>query len=218
MTEGRTNMKSIFLFISLCLSLPICAQDIKPDEKLILSDSLVFLGIDFSAVRMINEADVDQGPYIRDKHGPYWCIIGDYMCQHTNLKFDFEKKSVACMARLQDSSYIKLPDSWIVANYAGISDTALSQHIRSYPIIEGYKVGVVFVVDKMDKKKNALTMYGVYVDLRDNSVLKAIKCVGTPNGFGYSMYWATGVDEAYLHFTPDNHNYLHRLKHYFKKK
>lgn len=211
---GTMKTTSLFLFLLFASSCP--AQEIKPEEKLILGDTLVFLGIDFGVAKMINPADVNQATFIRDKHGPYWGIIDDFMCAHSNLKFDFEKKVVICKTQLFDSSYAQLGSQWIVSKYEGITPEQIGQRVKTYPSLK-QSLGLVFIIDRMDKTKEALTMYGVYVDLHDNSVLKIIKGVGAAQGFGYSMYWATGVDQAYKYFTTSDNNYLHRLKHYFKK-
>ena len=210
-------MRSIFLLLFISLSLYAHSQDVKTEERLILGDTIVFLGIDFSMAKMINPADVDLAIKIKEKHGPYWSIIGPYMCQHSSLSFDFKKKYVACMAHRMDSSYTQLDSNWIVSSYHGITQQEIAQHIKTYAPLPHYKVAFVFVVDRLDKIKSTLVMYGAYINLKDNSVLKTIKCEGRPDGFGYGMYWATGIDQAYLHFTIDNSNYIHRLKHLFKK-
>ena len=90
--------------------------------------------------------------------------------------------------------------------------------LYGYTEIKGHSLGLVFMIDKLDKTKGMLVMQGVYIDLRDHSVLKTIKAVGAPDGFGYSMYWANAVDNAYKFFVTANGNYLQRLRHHFKKK
>jgi hypothetical protein len=206
-----------FLFL-LFAGLSLSAQSIKPEEQVVLSDTVLYMGIDFSMARMVNPEDVDKAADIREKNMPAWATIDDFTCRNSNLKFDFQKKRVFCNVAMFDSSYLKLDNSWVLAKYDGLTDSMVTLHVKSYPLISGYRLGVAFVIDKMDRTKGGtLIMDAVYIDLSNNTVVKIIKCTGSGDGIGYTNYWTNGIESAYGFFKTANYNYLQRLKHHFKK-
>jgi hypothetical protein len=175
------------------------------------------MGIDFSQAKLVSIEDILSADFISHKHGDSWCATDDRICGTSNLKFDFHKNNVICLMAMFDSSYMALDSSWVVAAYTGTTIEQIVKHVRAYHIVPGYRLGIAFIIDKMDRKSGVVTMYAVYIDLKDNSTLKVIKCSGIGEGFGYSMFWGHAITDAYEHFVVSNHNYLERLKHHFKK-
>jgi hypothetical protein len=116
--------------------------------------------MDFGVAKMINPEDIVNATYIRDKHGAYWGIIDDFMCTKNPLKYDFEKKVVICKTRLFDSSYTQLSPQWIVSKYEGITPEQIAQRVKTYPSLS-QTLGLVFIIDRMDKTKHALTMFRI---------------------------------------------------------
>jgi hypothetical protein len=214
-------LKLILNLYFVLLGLSCFAQDIQPAERLVLSDTLVFMGIDMGMARMVypDPEVISKGAYIRDKHGPAWDGIDDAMVANKNLPFDLSKKKVIPMPLLFDQSHTKLPDDWVMNSYLGISQEAIREHVKQYPTFVGRKLGFVFIIDKLEKngRQSLVRMYGVYIDLRDNSVIKTLDCSGYPDGIGYTSYWATGIYNAYKNFLTRNDEYIPRLKRYFKK-
>ena len=211
-------MKTVIMLLFM-LPLAIAAQDIKTTDKLALTDTLIFLGVDLSQTRMISPAEVDNGAALKDKHGPEWATIDDVMCERFPLKMDLHKKKVICRQELLEKSYQQMDSLWITDKYAGITETQIAQHIKTYPKVDGgYKLGLVFIVDIMNAEKKVLNMYAAYIDLSDNSVLATFNCIGGPDGIGYSRYWTTAIDNAYQYFLPINLAYLQKVKRTFKKK
>jgi hypothetical protein len=197
---------------------PAGKSSIKPEEKLVLSDSLIFLGIDMSQTRLVShnnkKTTVDKKGYEEE-----WAEICGTICKEHNLKYEFSKKKLFCKADLFARSYEKIDSDWVVEAYKGISPEEMTQHIKTYPEYATYGLGFVFVIDKMEGLvSGTVTMYGVYINLSDNSVLKTIKCSGAIEGFGSQKNWADAIDVAYNVFKVSNQDYIHKLKEKFIKK
>jgi hypothetical protein len=194
------------------------SQDIKPQERLILNDSLVFMGIDFSTAKFYNPDKTDKSIYIRDRHGPVWGQIDDIIARRNDLKYDFQKKFVRPMTFLFDSSYQELDSTWVIdGDYKGMSDDEVSAHIRKCPEVATQGLGIVILIDQMDMKKKEVDICAVYVDLKNNKVIKIIRATGgIGGGFGYTAYWNTGVENAYHDFITKDDKYLKELKKFFK--
>ena len=197
---------------------PVSKTGIKPEEKLVLSDSVLFMGIDLSVLKVINPSP-QKATHLKEKYMEEWPHLGQTMCKEHNLKYEFSKRKLFCKPEMFEKSYEQLDSGWIIAAYKGITSEELASHIKAYPSVTEHKLGFVFVVDRMDGNTNGhISMYGVYINLSDNSVLKAIKCSGTGEGLGAGRYWEDAIDAAYSEFMTSNQNYLHKLKEKFHKK
>jgi hypothetical protein len=197
---------------------PVSKNGIKPEERLVLSDSVLFMGIDLSVLKVIN-ASPQKATHLREKYMDEWPHLGQTMCKEHNLKYEFSKRKLFCKPEMFEKSYEQQDSGWIIAAYKGITAEELASHIKAYPTVSDHRLGFVFVVDRMDgNTMGHISMYGVYINLSDNSVLKAIKCSGTGEGLGAGRYWGDAIDAAYSEFMTSNQNYLHKLKEKFHKK
>jgi hypothetical protein len=204
----------ILLFIQQSLS-----AQFKPEEKLILGDSIVFLGIDFSVAKFYNPEKVDKSIFIRDRHGPDWGLIDDIIVHHGYMESDLHKKYVQSMSSLFDSSYKYLDSTWVINyDYGGISDSDISAHLKTYAPIANHRLALTILVDKMDISKTA-AICAVYFDQRDMKMIKVIRSEGKSSGgmdFGYHAWFTMAIENAYHAFTLSNAKYLKELKKTFK--
>ena len=202
----------ILLFIQQSLS-----AQIKPEEKLILGDSIAFIGIDFSTAKFFNPEKLSKANYIRDKHGPTWGQIDDRIVEHADMKFDLQKKFVMVNTSMFDSSF-KLQDStWVTwEDYKGLGDDQIRTHVKKYAFVPSGNLLLVLLIDKMDIVKKAVSVCAVYMDGGKN-VIKVIHAVGNVGGsYGYSSWFNTAIENAYKDFIVNDDKYLKSLKKAFK--
>jgi hypothetical protein len=191
------------------------SQDIQPQEKLVLSDSLVFMGIDMSTAKFIHPNKTDESGYIRDKHGAAWCQVDDQIAKRQDLKYDFQKKVVFSMTSIFDESYKQVDSNWVVAEYNGLSDQDVKDHISKYALIPNQRLGMVLLVDKMDRTRSSLSVCAAYIDLQTDQVIKIIRGEGSIGGYGYTAFFTTGLENAYHDVISKDDKYLKALKKYF---
>ena len=205
----------IFLLFSLFFK-PTFSQDIQPEERLILSDSVVFMGIDFSTARFYNPEKVNLSGLIRDRHGPVWGQIDDYLAKG-DLKYNFQKMYVKSMTALFDSSFKNLDSTWVIEDdYKGMTDSMIGAHVSSYSPTPGGRLGLVILIDQLNQVTKYATVCVVYLDLQNNKVIKVIRAEGIGSGYGYTSFWKTGVENAYHDFISKDDKYLKLLRKSFK--
>ena len=209
----------IYACILLFFLSSFCYSQIMPEEKLVLNDTLTFLGIDFSLMKFVNKEEYLDPFFIRDKHGAYWGGMDDAMVRDRDLKLDFGKKVVISTPLLFDRSYLNLDSTWIIQSYTGLSQTQMQERVKKYPTIPNSHLGLAFIVDRFEKdgRKSIVRMYALYIDLNNHTIIKTFDCTSFPGGVGYSQYWGAGITGAFKNFLGQNEAYTLALKRYFKK-
>ena len=104
---------------------------IKPEERLVLSDSLYYMGIDMSMAKLVSrtaaKGDNYKSDYIKE-----WADIQKRICKEHNLKYEFSKKKAVCMASLFDSSYLQIDSSWVTDFSKGLTPEQIAAHVKTY--------------------------------------------------------------------------------------
>jgi hypothetical protein len=211
-------MKRISLSLLFCLLYAgISAQSFAEAEKLILGDTIVFMGVDYSMARFVNPDKLGQGEAIRDRHGRDWAQVDEMMERSYDLYLTFHKKRVITMPSLFDKSYEKIDTHWIVRACDTLSDEALRAHIAQYPLMLSKRLGAVTVIDRLDNETKRAYITTAIIDLQDNSVLKVFHTSGRGAGYGYGEFYNSAIGEAFLSFGAKFDKYYREVKKYFKQ-
>jgi hypothetical protein len=199
-------------------SVLLFAQDIRPEEKVILGDKMVFMGIDFSMARFYNPEKFNESIYIRDHHGPAWGQIDEYLLKR-DLKYDLQKKELQTTVAVFDSSFKSLDSSWVSDKIRPAhTDAEIQAHLKSYDVQTSEPLAMVILIDQMNAVSKIVDISAVYFDPKNKTVLKVIHAQGIGAGFGYTTFWQTGIELAYRDLIVKDDAYLKGLKKFFVKK
>lgn len=154
---------------------------------------LVFLGYDFSETHFIGSADFADPNAIQNKYLATWNSL---------MITEADKYSLQEPFKLTDQHYETNVDYLTKNNYNTnvlkntIDGSFYLEEDQVKSIVEMHKfekqdaVGLVYVVESLNKLHEKAYVWVTFVDLNTGKVLHTEKLSGKPGGFGFRNYWA----------------------------
>lgn len=183
-------MKKIILLLGLISAVQAFSQNAAAVFK---SDSIVYYGLDFSNCRLMGDFGTADPNTLKTKMFVEWNdVIVDEQTKY-DLKKTFEKskvhydiKPVSAQNAKTDEAQIKTTNS----DYF-INPQIVQKSISAYgPGDKKAGIGLVFVVETLDKTIQVATAYVTFFDIATKKVLFTEKMRGTAGGIGLKNYWA----------------------------
>lgn len=184
---------SLVLVFAVLLAQQITAQTLK--EFFSSSEvPLTYLGIDFTKTKVFNESQV--ASTWRDKHFPEMNLV----TQNDTVKFDFRKafnkSTVIYDLKTANDRNSKIDAEKVVSTdvngEVNLTRADLDKIAAAYK--SGNKgVGLLFIVESMDKRKQQEVLDVVLLDLATGKVFVTAKYTEKPAGFGVRNYWVRPV-------------------------
>ncbi len=188
---------SIMLLLTIMCSQNLFAQ--KAKDVFNADTPLTYLGIDFSNARIIGETS-NQAWEIRDK---FFASINGVVVNEPK-KYDMQKTfqkgyvnfnldpvmSVNSKAPLEGLMTMNSSDD------SRINNKVIADMAREYKLDGKKGVGLVIIMETMNKIQNRASMHFTFVDLASGKVLFTEKVSGKPKGFGFRNFWAGAVHDA----------------------
>ncbi len=185
----------IFLFVlSALMSLQSSAQ--KAKDVFNADTPMTFLGIDFTQVRIIGETN-NQAWEIRDKFFP--AING--VLVNEQKKFDlrktFQKGDIYYnLDPVMDKNAKAKLEGMVSMNFSDeprMDEKDIAEIAKGYKINGKKGVGLVIIMETMNKTQTRATMHFTFLDMASGKVLFTDKVSGKPKGFGFRNFWAGAV-------------------------
>lgn len=186
--------KSFVLLLAIGLYISIQAQDAR---MVFNSEKIVFYGLDFSKARLaISDAKPEE---IKKRYFAEWHNVVMTDNGRFNKESSFEKLTV------YGDPYVaqKRNEAVNAANILSKEENSLTQQdIES--VISEYKdgikkegLGVVFIVESFNKKKEEGVAHVVFFDIATRKVLLSKRMTGKPGGGGLTNYWARCFEDMF---------------------
>ena len=159
---------------------------------------ITYLGIDFTQARLINDAGAS-GTDLKEKHFPG---INQVVVNEPK-KYDLEKALKTTVT--SDISVTEKANATIDADKIKSSSSAdesrltaadIQNTVNQYDLAGKKGVGLVFVIEGLNKAGAKGSMYVTFIDMATKKVLFTERMVGKAGGFGYRNYWAKSVYEV----------------------
>jgi len=187
--------KLVFFVFTLFLAAEASAQYTMPD---LFSGKakVVFLGLDFTQAKYIGRIGFTDPEAIKSQHIVSW----NNLIEAEPKKFSLEKP-----LKLKDGQYtakvtdmIKLNKSVnvegnIIDDEYTITEDMVKKSVAKYSLSEKDGIGVVYVIESLNKTAEKLYAWVTFIDLSSKKVLYTEKVEGKAGGFGFRNYWAGGV-------------------------
>jgi hypothetical protein len=183
-------MKRIILSVILfSLSVTITrAQDVF-DYK----EPVTWLGLDFSELKFIKADEIITERELQDKYFPGW----NELVLNEPKKYDIVKASDH-----DDVSYFTDAVNTVNKNAKGgfitddkkafehLDNAKVQQMVKKYDLKGKTGLGLVFIVEAMDKGAKEASIWVTFINMATKEVLLAKPVVAESGGFGFRNYWA----------------------------
>lgn len=157
---------------------------------------LTFLGLDFTQAKYIGRAGFVDPVAIKNQHLASWNNLIEYEPKKFSLQEAFKLKpemyetKVADMLKLNESAEVK--DNITEDDYK-ITEDQVKKSVSKYSLSVKDGIGIVYVVESLNKKAEKLFAWVTFIDLKSKKVLYTERVDGAAGGFGFRNYWAGGV-------------------------
>lgn len=157
---------------------------------------LVFLGLDFTQAKYIGKIGFTDPMAIQNQHIVSWNNLIELepkkfsLQKAFNLKDDQYKSKVEDMVKLNKSVNV---EKNITDEQSALTEDQVKKAVGKYTLSEKDGIGLVYVVESLNKNSEKLVVWVTFIDLATKKVLHTEKVEGKAGGFGFRNYWAGGV-------------------------
>jgi hypothetical protein len=190
-------MRYVVILASLLVS---CARPapMHPVPKLAEASELVWLGIDYSGVKMVgitgfNKPDEIFPGQLREWNGLFLNeMLGEL---HARVGHPVRADVDAVMAKNRLATKDQIVES---ASLPGdnLQPEDVARMVGSYDLAGRAGVGLVLVMDVMLKHEERACLYTTFVDLGSRSVLESKRVCHRACGIGFRNFWFSPIKEA----------------------
>jgi len=193
--QKKYSMKAKLLFFTLFLTNIVFAQK---DEK-----KIVFFGFDFSNVKCIGSGEFADLEKLRDSYFPGWNKYFDERRDNgeCSVKKNFDKETVIYDYTIVTKRNSETDIKKIVIDDVKytLNDGMIANALKTYDTdLKG--LGLVIMVEALNKKKEIVTMYPVFFDIQTKKVVLKKRLIGKTSGFGFNNYWESGLVRGFRSF------------------
>lgn len=193
-------MKKYLLFAMLLLAAAgAFAQKTKMDK----SQSLTWLGVDYSQLRFIGTAAQwkDAGDISNEKlSGTYFKAWNDLVVNEPD-KYNIKKATGFSEVVLAPEVAEAVNNKNRKANYftedgnlfQRLTEADIQKQVKQYNYGSRSGTGLVFIVEGMDKGREAASVWVAFVDMKTKQLLAAKQYNSKAGGFGFRNYWAAVI-------------------------
>jgi hypothetical protein len=194
--------KTIIWLMSIVLITLAAKPAVAQTAKEIFTSSeipVTYLGIDFTQAKLIGDAGADA----IDIKNRYFSSINQVVINEPK-KFEltkaFQKSNIS-----SDLSFVEARNSKVDADKIKSSNTAddsrlnagsIEKIVKEYNFSGKKGVGLLFIMESMNKTAENGSMYVTFIDMPARKVLFTERLTGKAGGFGFRNYWVKPVHEV----------------------
>jgi hypothetical protein len=186
--------KTVFFVIALVFAGQVSAQTLS--DLFAGKAKLVFLGLDLTQAKYIGKIGFTDPVAIKNQHMASWNNLLEYEPKKFSLQEAFKlqpdqyETKVADMTKLNESAEVK--ENITDEDYV-LTEDQVKKSVSKYSLSVKDGIGLVYVVESLNKKAEKLFAWVTFIDLRTKKVLYTEKLEGSAAGFGFRNYWAGAV-------------------------
>jgi len=184
-------MKKLLLLavFYLVLSFPIKAQYSTSD--IFEVTKITWFGLDFSNVKLIGTIGFKNPESIQSYYFNTWNSLILTESDKYNLARFFHKDLVRHdLSVVTERNTIPEPDKLVIETDYSFDVEKVKQIIAEYDSGEKDGIGLVFIIESLNKYKEKASIWVTFFDIKTKEVLLAEYMDGKSGGFGFRNYWA----------------------------
>ncbi len=154
-------------------------------------EEITWYGLDFSSVRLIGAIGFKDKEKIKDYYFDAWnSLIIDESKKYRLDKF-FRKESVEYYLDIATERN-ELPNinDLVIEDEYSFDDEKVMQIISEYDTKDNEGIGLVFIIESLDKYKEKAFIWVTFFDNKTKQVITTEKFDGKAGGYGFRNYWA----------------------------
>ncbi|MGZ5135496.1 MAG: hypothetical protein ACXWCG_10115 [Flavitalea sp.] len=160
---------------------------------------VTYLGVDFSQARLIGDAEAIPEDF-KTKYFPGINLVVINEPKKYDIPKALKRSTITNDISVTDAVNSKIEADKIKSS--GGSDenrldaAAIANIVNSYDLSGKSGIGMVFIVENLNKTSAKGSMYVTFIDMASKKVLFTERLTGKAGGFGYKNYWAKTVYEV----------------------
>lgn len=161
-------------------------------------EPVTWLGLDFSSLKFIKADEVITDSELQTKYFPGW----NELILNEPKKYDIAKatgrssveNNIAAVTAING----KAKADFITDNTAAfqhLDNAKVKQMVKKYDLKGKSGIGLVFIVEAMDKTRKEASVWVTFIDMSTKEVLLSQPVTGESGGFGFRNYWAASINK-----------------------
>ncbi len=184
-------MKTFFLLIGFYLILPFQTNTLSNTSELTNVNEITWYGLDFSNVRLIGAVGFTNPEKIKSYYFGTWnSLILDEYDKYNLEKFFYVGSVKNNLDIVTDRNKLPDPDKLVIESDYSFGVDKVMQIISEYDSGDNKGIGLVFIVESLNKYKEKASVWVTFFDIQSKKVLLAKRIEGKASGFGFRNYWA----------------------------
>jgi hypothetical protein len=157
---------------------------------------VTYLGIDFSQARLIGDAEAIAGDF-KEKHFPGINQVVINEPKKYDIAKALKRSTVSTDIAVTETINSKIEADKIKSSSSAeenrLDAAAIANIVSSYDLSGKSGIGLVFIVENLNKTSAKGSMYVTFIDMASKKVLFTERMSGKAGGFGNKNYWAKTV-------------------------
>ncbi|WP_118976882.1 hypothetical protein [Taibaiella koreensis] len=183
----------LFLFFLGTITL-VRAQDVFDTKQ-----QVTWLGLDFSALKLVKSDEMVTNDELQNKYFPGW----NDLVMNEPKKFDIAKAVDRAsvdndLSAVTDANKSAKGDFITTdkAAFEHLNKAQIQQMVKKYNLKGKSGIGLVLVVEAMDKNRKEASMWVTFINMGTKEVLLSKAIIGESGGFGFRNYWAGAINKV----------------------
>ncbi len=189
-TYGGT-MKKLLLFSVIFLSFTHVGNAQYTTADISKIDKITWYGLDFSNVKLIGSIGFTNPESIQSHYFDTWNGLILSEPDKYNLTKYFHKDLVEhYLSVVTVRNTLPIPEELVIETEYSFGTEKVKQIIAEYDSGEREGIGLVFIIEKLNKYKEEANIWVTFFDIKTKEVLLTEYLEGKAGGFGFRNYWA----------------------------
>jgi hypothetical protein len=167
-----------------------------------LSDTVYWYGVDFRMARLTDGSKMSEGELMKNKYVPGWMaeLNNRYHIEYFSKKI--AGKVVLFELDAVQSDYLQIDArDFVVFSDHSFPLENVGRRIESYDLPQKKGLGLVLVIENMNKPNRYVTGYFAFFDIESRRIVHALKTKGLPGSkYGFHHWWKEGFIELFGYF------------------
>jgi len=181
--------KTIFLLLLFLVSFSIAES--KTTKDVFDAKVITFYGVDFTSAKFIGSDGFNNHDAIISKQIPSINELFFKESDKYNIKKYFHKEDVLINLDMIKSLNLKIKtDKLVIEQSYQIEKSTIEEMVAKYVTEQKSGIGLVFIVETLNKMSENGIFFVVFFDIETKSVLYTHKVTARAGGMGFRNYWA----------------------------
>lgn len=186
-------------FTLLCAALLLAFSSSRAQDIFDYKEPVTWLGLDYSELQLIRDDEKITEKELQDKYFPGW----NELILNEPVKYDIAKAidhdDISYYTDAVNAINSNAKGSFItddVKAFTHLDEAKVKQMVKKYNLKGKSGLGLVFIVEAMDKAQKEASIWVTFIKMDTKEVLLAKPVIGASGGFGFRNYWAGSINKV----------------------